>query len=190
MDAPQWKGRQHLSEVYPEDRIHISHRAIVRACLSASLSSADAEDLAQDVWEWVIRNGIPMSVIATPWLNAAVHNYIRRFRRRSFWHRRHEGRPLESTGEPQCRPLLPVLESNDLLDRLARVLLKRERRLLHLVRRGYSIAEASRPLGIPRGSCAYHHDRLVAYARRTMEWTGSSCPTRFSATVDPKARGR
>jgi DNA-directed RNA polymerase specialized sigma24 family protein len=170
MDAPQWKGRQHLSEAYPEDWIHISHRAIVRACLSAGLSSADAEDLAQDVWEWVIRNGIPMSLIATPWLNGAVHNYIRRFRRRSFWHRRREGRPLESTGEPQCRPLLPVLESNDLLDRLAGVLPRRERRLLHLVRRGYSIAEASRALGIPRGSCAYHQDRLVAYARRTMEW--------------------
>jgi DNA-directed RNA polymerase specialized sigma24 family protein len=155
------------------------------------MSYADAEDLAQDVWEWVIRNGIPMSMIATPWLAGAVHNYIQRFRRWSFRHRQREGRPLESTGEAQGRPLLPTLESNDLLDRLATVLPGRERRLLDLVRRGYSMAEASRALGIPRGSCAYHRDRLVACGRRAIgsERSPLARVTRSRSSAEHPRRG-
>ena len=127
-------------------------------------------------------NGIPMTVISTPWLKGAVHNYIRRFRRRSSWRSRREGRTLETRSEPPSLPLLPVLESNDLLNRVAAALPKRERSLLDLVRRGYSIAEAGRALGIPKGSCAYHHGRLVAYARRAMKrrsrprWEGRAQP--------------
>jgi DNA-directed RNA polymerase specialized sigma24 family protein len=176
VNAPPWKGAEDRSEIYPDDAIRAWSRIIARACLCSGLSSADADDLAQDLWEWLIRTGVPMTVIATPWLEGAVYNYIRRFRRRSSWRHRREGQPLETGPEPQSLPLLPVLESNDLLDRIAAILPKRERSLLDLVRRGYSIAEAGRILGIPRGSCAYHRGRLVAYARRAMKRRSSPPP--------------
>jgi DNA-directed RNA polymerase specialized sigma24 family protein len=74
--------------------------------------------------------------------------------------------------EPHASSSLPVLESHELLDHVAAVLPKRERNLLALIRRGYSIAEAARMLGIPRGSRAYYHGRLIAHARREMKRRG------------------
>jgi len=91
-------------------------------------------------------------VIATPWLKAVVHNYILRFRRRDYSHRVREGRPLETVPEPAAWQPEGPLESNELLDRLAALLPKRERSLLALIRRGYSLPEASRWLGVPPGS--------------------------------------
>ena len=37
---------------------------------------------------------------------------------------------------------------------------------MDLMRRGYSLAEASRMLGIPKGSRDYYRGHLIAYARR------------------------
>src|SRR5262245_25767865 len=169
MRSPPETTRNENSEYYPDDSIRASYQLIVKACSCAGLAPADADDLAQDLWEWLIRTGVPMAVIATPWLQGAVHNYILRFRRRSYWRDSREGRSLEATPEPQSLPPLPVLESNELLDHVAAVLPKTERSLLALIRRGYSTAEAARMLGIPRGSRTYHQGRLIAYARREMK---------------------
>jgi len=106
-----------------------------------------------------------MAVIASPWLKGVVHNYILRFRRRSYWRYAREGRPLEETPEPHSSQ---SLESEELLDRVAAALPKGERKLLALIRRGYSMMEASKLLGIPPGSRAYHQGQLIAYARREM----------------------
>ncbi len=168
MDAPPWKSNEDRSEAYPDETIRVSYVQITKACLCAGLSTADAEDLAQDVWEWMIRTGVPIALIATPWLKAVVHNYVLRFRRRSYCHHFREGQLLEKATEPQSSQPLPVLESNELLDRVAAVLPKRERNLLALVRRGHPFAEAARILGVPRGSCAYYQGQLIAYARREM----------------------
>src|SRR5262245_41107650 len=157
MRSPPEITRNENSEYYPDDSIRASYRLIVKTCASAGLAPADADDLAQDLWEWLIRSGVPMAVIATPWLLRTVHNYILRFRRRSYWRDNREGRSLETTPEPQSLPPLPILESNEVLDHVAAVLPKTERSLLALVRRGYSIAEAARILGIPRGSRAYYN---------------------------------
>jgi len=169
MRAPPRKSGEDRSEVYSEESIRASHKLIVRACVFAGLAPADADDLAQDLWEWVIRTRVPMALIATPWLKEVVHNFILRFRRRSYCRNRREGRSLEEVPEPRSSPPLPALESNELLDRIASVLPKLERNLLDLVRRGYSVADAARILGIPKGSCAYYQGRLVAYARREMQ---------------------
>ena len=162
MHAPPWKA----TEIYPDDSIRAAYRTMTRVCRCSGLSPADAEDLAQDLWEWLIRAGIPMTQIATPWLKEAVRNYILRFRRRSGLRRAREGRLPETGPEPQSSPLLAALESNDVLDQIAKALPTCERNLFDLVRRGHSIAEAARVLGIPRGSCAYYRERLITYARR------------------------
>jgi DNA-directed RNA polymerase specialized sigma24 family protein len=83
MDAPPWKDAGGLAEVYPDATVRISQAQMIRACVGAGLSAADAEDLAQDIWMWIISIGVPVAVVATPWLKAVVHNYILRFRRRS-----------------------------------------------------------------------------------------------------------
>jgi DNA-directed RNA polymerase specialized sigma24 family protein len=169
MDAPPWKSRGHRAEIYPDETIRVSYIQITRACVCAGLSPADAEDLAQDIWAWMIRVGVPIAVIATPWLKAVVHNYILRFRRRDYSHRVREGRALETVPEPAARQPEGLLESNELLDRVAALLPKRERSLLALIRRGYSLPEASRLLGIPAGSRDYYQGRLIAYGRRVLK---------------------
>ena len=169
MDAPLWKSRGHGPEIYPDETIRGSYVQIARACVCAGLSPADAEDLAQDIWAWMIRVGVPIAVIATPWLKAVVHNYILRFRRRDYSHRVREGQSLETVPEPAARQPEGILESNELLDRVAALLPKRERSLLALIRRGYSLPEASRILGIPPGSRDYYQGRLIAYGRRVLK---------------------
>jgi len=169
MDAPRWKGIEAHSEADPEESIRVSYIQIAKVCLWAGLSPTDAEDLAQDVWEWLVRTGVPIALIATPWLAEVVHNYILRFRRRRQRLGLREGLPLDKAPEPITAPSERLLESKELLDRIASMLPKRERNLLALIRRGYSISEASNRLGIPPGSRAYCQGRLVAYARREMK---------------------
>ena len=168
MDAPPWKGTDEDSELNPDESIRASYVRIAKVCLWAGLSSADAEDLAQDVWEWMLRTGVPIALVATPWLKEVVHNYILRFRRRNHRHDQREGKPLDKAPEPRAWQPEELFESNELLDRIGSMLPKRERDLLMLIRRGYSMAEASRLLGIPPGSRAYHQGRLISYARREM----------------------
>ena len=118
---------------------------------------------------WMLRVGVPIAVLATPWLKAVVHNYILRFRRRDYSHRVREGLSLETVPEPAASQQEELLESNELLDLVARLLPDRERSLLVLIRKGYSLPEASRLLGIPAGSRDYYQGRLIACARRAMK---------------------
>ena len=151
-----------------DESIRASYQLIVKICRRSGLSAVDADDLAQDLWEWLVRTKAPLSRIAAPWLKAAVRNYILRFRRRSYFRSAREGRSLETITEPQSQPELPLLETNDLLDQVATVLPKTERRMLALIRRGYTIADASRMLKIPSGSRDFHKGRIIAYARRQL----------------------
>jgi DNA-directed RNA polymerase specialized sigma24 family protein len=169
MDGPPRKSSGHLAEVYPDEAIRASYVQIARGCVCAGLSRADSEDLAQDIWAWMIRVGVPVAVIATPWLKAVVRNYILRFRRRDCSHSVRQRQLLETVPEPAAWQPEGRLESNELLDRVAALLPKRERRLLALIRKGYSLPEASRLLGIPAGSRQYYQGRLIACARRELK---------------------
>ena len=128
--------------------------------------------MAQDIWAWMIRVSVPIAVIATPRLKAVVHNYVLRFRRRDYSHRVREGQRLEMVPEPGTRQPEGLLESNELLDRVAALLPKRERGLLALIRRGYSLPEASRLLGYLREVGTTTGGRLIAYARRELKRLG------------------
>lgn len=169
MEASPWRSSGDRPEVYPDETIRLSYVQITKACVCAGLSSADSEDLAQDIWTWMVRVGVPITLVATPWMKAVVHNYILRFRRRNYSHRVREGQPLETVPEPAAWQPEGLLVSNELLDRVAALLPKRERSLLALIRRGYSLPEASRLLGIPAGSRDYYQGRLIAYGRRVLK---------------------
>jgi len=168
MRVPLRTSDKERPTAYPETSIRASYKMIARECLWAGLSPADSDDLAQDLWEWLIRNGVPASAIATPWMMGVVRNYIRRFRRRSRCQEARETGPLERAAEPHSEEPLAVIESSELLDLVSGVLPKRERDLLALIRLGYSLPEASRALNIPAGSRAYSSGRLIAFARREM----------------------
>jgi DNA-directed RNA polymerase specialized sigma24 family protein len=169
MDAPLWKGSEGMSEAYPEEAVRVSFGLMTKACLCAGLSLADSEDVAQDIWMWMLRARVPIALIATPWLKAVVHNYLLRHRRRSYCRLVREGQPLDTAPEPKAWQPEARLESKDLLDRVASLLPERERKLLGLIRRGYSLPEASRLLGIPAGSRDYYQRRLIACARRELK---------------------
>lgn len=153
---------------YPDQAIRDSFGRITKACLCAGLSLTDAEDLAQDIWMWILRTRAPISLVATPWLREVVHNYVRRFRQRSHYHLVREGQPLEAAPEPRSWQPEARAEASELLDRVASLLPERERKLLVLIRRGYTLSEASRLLGIPPGSRDYRLGRVIACARREL----------------------
>ena len=172
MDAPRWKGTRGRSEGYPEEVVRASYGRISRICRSSGLSPVDSEDVAQDVWTWILRAAVPIALIETPWLTPVVQNYVLRFKRQS--HRRlvREGQPLEKAPEPKAWQPEAQLESKELLDRVASLLPERERRLLALIRRGYTLPEAALCLRVPRGSRNYCQGRLIARARRELKRKG------------------
>src|SRR5713101_5597506 len=84
MDAPPRKDSRDRCEAYPEEAIRVSYGRITRACVCAGLSPMDADDVTQDIWMWMLRFGVPIAMVATPWLNAVVHNFVLRFQRRRY----------------------------------------------------------------------------------------------------------
>ena len=152
----------------PENQISESYSRILKCCIYAGLPSSEAADIAQDIWLWLLRQGTPALIVSMPWLSAVARNFILRYRRRSFRQKAREGRQLDAAPEPRTSEPLPELEASELLDHVAAAVPEIERRLLALIRRGYSLAEASRFLGIPRGSRAYYHKRLITCGRREL----------------------
>jgi len=158
---------------YPRDGILQVYSRILRVCRAAGLGD-EAEDLAQDVWVWLLRNGCPPTALDAPWLGSVVRNFIRRYRRRLSRRGFREGIALDRVPEPQTPEPLRHIESNDLLDRVAAVLPETERQILALMRGGHTLAEAARLLRIPPGSRAYFGGRLIERARRQMERPSAS----------------
>jgi len=152
----------------PETWISESYSRILTSCIYAGLRQSEADDIAQDIWLWLLRQGTPVLVVSMPWLSGVARNFILRYRRRSFRQKTREGRPLDTAPEPQTAETLPELEASELLDRVAAAVPEIEGRLLALIRRGHSLAEAARLLGIPRGSRAYYHQRLITCGRREL----------------------
>lgn len=151
-----------------DDAVAALHASILAVCLAAGLARPDADDVAQDVWEWVLRSGMAASAVAAPWIAAVARNFVMRSRRRISKRRYREGVALEKVPEPQASVAGPPLETKELLDTLAEILPQKERALLLLVRKGHSLARAAELLGIPRGSRAYYSGRLIRVARRAI----------------------
>jgi DNA-directed RNA polymerase specialized sigma24 family protein len=151
-----------------ETWISESYSRILTSCVCAGLPASEADDVAQDIWLWLLRQGTPAPILSMPWLTAVCRNFILRYRRRTYRRKAREGRPLDAAPEPRTAESLTELEASELLNRVAAAVPEIERRLLILIRRGHSLAEASRLLGIPRGSRAYYHQRLIACGRREL----------------------
>jgi len=144
--------------------ILLIHTKVVRTCLATGLSVSDAEDLAQDLFMWLLREGDLSTMKWSPWLAAVVRNFVRR-----YWRGRSVRRQRESRATVEARVFRRTderAESVDVrlsLDRIEKRLPEVEAALLRLVRRGCSFAEAVKALEIPRGSKTFFRKRLIAH---------------------------
>lgn len=174
--APE-EGREVVGGSEMESRIGESYVWIARVCRSEGLSSPDADDVAQDIWLWLLRSGLPFATITKPWLRVVARNFVLRHRRRMFRQQRREALSLDDAPEPRTGDGGAALEKRDLFDRMDAGLPDTDRRLLDLIRRGHTLAEAAGILEIPRGSRMRHYGRLVACGRLVV--------ARRRATVPP-----
>ena len=145
------------------DGVPAIYARIFKACLVAGLSPFDAEDVTQDIWLWLWRSGRQSDALVTPWLGAVAQNFIRR-----YWRGRKRRSLREHQAVAETLALRPVdgtegLDSRLSLDRMETRLPATEAKLLRLVRRGCSFAQAVKELGIPRGSRSYFRKRLIAH---------------------------
>ena len=152
----------------PDGWIRESYSRILASCVYAGLGPSEADDVAQDIWVWLLRQGAAGVVPSMPWLSAVAKNFILRYRRRSYRRSVREGRALDEVSEPQSWEEAEGHETNELLDQVAAHVSEMERRVLELIRNGYTLAEAARMLKIPRGSRAYYHQRLIECGRREL----------------------
>jgi len=164
-DSPTSAGPSTTRPLYSDEAALGIYATILRVCLKAGIPRAESEDIAQDIWTWLLASGTPTLALTAPWLSAVAQNYVLRYRRRTGRLRIREGVAIETIPEPGCPAEVSRVEGREILDRTAAVLPPIERRLLELVRRGHSFAQAAEMLGIPRGSRAYHRARLVRVAR-------------------------
>jgi len=153
---------------YSEEAAAEIYSQILRVCLKGGIGRAESEDIAQDIWTWLLRSGSPALALTAPWLSAVAQNYVLRFRRRAGRLRANEGVAIDAIPEPGCPGDARRLEAREVLDRMAAVLPRTERNLLALIRDGHTVANAARMLGIPRGSRAFYRARLVRAAREEM----------------------
>jgi RNA polymerase sigma factor (sigma-70 family) len=166
---PYPPGSPNAGQPYSDSAVREICSRTVSLCLAAGLHATDAEDVSQDVCLWLLRMGSPTLALSGPWLAAVVRNYVLRYRRRRGRMTSHEGTTLEDIAEPAAPPDKSVFETRQFLDRMAERLPKPERQLLLLVRKGLTVVQAARALGIPRGSCDYHRKRLVSLARAALD---------------------
>jgi DNA-directed RNA polymerase specialized sigma24 family protein len=185
MGDPRLQSGIH-SDADLESWIHTSYSRILKCCLCAGLAPSEADDIAQDIWLWLLREGRMAREVSMPWLVSVARNFILRYRRRKYRRCTLEGYSLDACPEPRTREVLRDLEVGELLDRISSALSETERRILALIRDGHSLAESARLLGIPHGSQAYHWERLVACARRVLA-RRSPLPTRVTNCTKPRS---
>jgi DNA-directed RNA polymerase specialized sigma24 family protein len=164
MDTLRRNALDGEGELTSADQIQASHARVVRACVAAGLRLSDAEDVAQDLFLWLIRDGATLAVVSAPWLAAVARNFIRRYwRGRIVRNLRESSATSEAEVFARSDDRAKAIEVRLSLDRVERRLPLVEARLLHLVRQGCSFAEAVGALGIPRGSRTFFRKRLIAY---------------------------
>ena len=146
----------------PRIEIADAYLCIRRICATSGLSPSDADDIAQEILLWLLRNRDSVRVLTMSWLRGVARNFIRR-------HNRARAVRIcrELTASREAEVLFgDVDESLELrlsLDRLEETLPPTEAELLRRVRDGFTFAQAVANLGIPRGSRSFFRKRLIGH---------------------------
>jgi DNA-directed RNA polymerase specialized sigma24 family protein len=152
-------------DVDAPERVFAIYSAIATRCVLAGLGASEAEDLAQDVWEWLIRSGNLALAGVAPWLAAVTINFVRRHRRRRM-RERFLLQKVRLDVRSSADNLTTQVETKQFLDRLATRSRESERQLLDLMRQDWRLSEASEQLGIPKGSEQFRLRKLRKEARQ------------------------
>jgi DNA-directed RNA polymerase specialized sigma24 family protein len=144
--------------------IHEEYAGVLRACRFAGLTTFEAEDVAQDIFLWLLQRRLLIVAPDPPWLAAVIQNFIRRYRHEKGVRQARESRAAaEAAIFPRRGDSADSLRLHLSIDEIERHLPKTEARLLRLVRQGCSLAEGAKRLGIPRGSHSFFRKRLIAH---------------------------
>jgi DNA-directed RNA polymerase specialized sigma24 family protein len=141
------------------------HGELVRSCRRHGLTASDAEDLAQDIWLWLLRDGRLELAASIAWTHAVVRNFVLRFRRRAALRARREP---SLDGHPLDRASAEGLDVDARLSvgGLERLLPALEARIVREMRSGATWAEAATRLRIPAGSRDWLRKRIADRARK------------------------
>lgn len=156
------------SEPVSAEEILRVYRRILEVCRYCGLAPWDSEDVAQEIWAWLLEDRQLLLAPETSWISAVTRNFVLRHWRRALRHESREGFSLDLAKEPEAIPPDPDRLRTQVLDRMSANLPQTERRLLLMIRRGYTLVEAAEALSIPRGSRAYFKQRLIEYGRREL----------------------
>jgi len=146
-----------------EDEVAYLSRQIVRACVLLGLAGPDAEDVSQDVLQWLVQSGNLAMAFLAPWLAAVVHNFVLRFGRRRGREKSLLGGP--GFAESRCESHGSLVEAKVFIEQLASLAPLSDRKLLALMGAGYRLSEAAQRSGIPHGSEQFHLRRIRTLAR-------------------------
>jgi DNA-directed RNA polymerase specialized sigma24 family protein len=140
------------------DRLRLLGRA-------AGLPEQNVEDLVQDVLLWTLRTKGVAGLGEIGCLTTMARFFVlRQFRTRTRVRTREPLR-LDQVPPRLLPQAAPDADRNLVLNELEDKLPPIESSLLRFIRSGITFAEASRRLGIPPGSQAFHRRRLVEHAR-------------------------
>jgi DNA-directed RNA polymerase specialized sigma24 family protein len=167
MSVLQRDGARVAGEGSRDRDLEGAYAAICQECLLAGLVRLDAEDVAQDVFLWILRNRPFLNLPAMPWLEAVTWNFIHRFRRGRARRIIREQRASEVSASTydDRETLERTLSLNQLEQRLPSI----EGELLRLIRRGSTFNDAARGLKIPRGSWSFFRKGLLTHAAERLE---------------------
>lgn len=143
------ESRDELASVaLTESELLLVHRRILRACAFSGLRGEDAQDVAQSIWEWLLRTQRVQLAVAYPWLDRVTVNFVRRlWRRRAIQRRVYEevgrGRSVAVHADPDL-----AISVDEVLRRMR----ERDRTLVQLIRNGEPYSSAAEAVGYRPGS--------------------------------------
>lgn len=145
--------------------VDLVYSTVRATCARAGLRSEQREEVAQEVWLWLLRRGLPPPQ-SSAWLNAVTRNMLLRWRRRQHRLSSREAQAPERLDRAVAAGSVEELENQIALAQVATALSPLERRLLMLFLREGSLSEAASRLGIPKGSRTYLRKRLATRLRK------------------------
>jgi DNA-directed RNA polymerase specialized sigma24 family protein len=155
------------SEVAPpsEDVLREAYGRTLKACCCAGLAVVDAEDLAQDIFLWLLRHRHEVPPLSGAWLGAVVRNFVMRYRRRTHRDQSREGAWVDGLTGRRVPSAASSPETTVSVLRLEELLPPPEAGVLHEMRLGATWAEATARLGVPPGSRDWLRKRMAEHVR-------------------------
>lgn len=162
-DGPQ--GPRDPSLALGEAVLREAYERVVHACDHHGLPRADAEDLAQDFFLWLLIHPDRAPLLTGPCLGGVIRNYLLRYRRRTHRRRLHERPAVDPDFDLRGSSRPRTDETTISVRALERLLPETEARIIRHLKEGDSWSEAAEAVGIPQGSRDWLRKRIAGHVR-------------------------